>query len=152
MNARYRVPALLVVVALLLSSAAPVRAEGRHFLFSKKFYGLVSIGLSGLCLKEAYDARQDGSDSYTKYKQTASPALARELYDESKRNDTRSALMLGLGVGTLLYGIHLIMSDNGNDLPSPKMDRGLVQVKGVALDVSGDPYRRGMQVKLRKGF
>ena len=102
--------------------------------------------------KEAYDARKDAGDFYDQYKVTASPQNAQTLYDESKRQDTRSALMLGLGLGTLGYSIHLLLSDDREELPPPKMNEGLVKVKGVALDVVGDPLGRGVKVRLKKGF
>ncbi len=152
MKARYPALALFLAVAMLLSSVAPAGAGGRDALYSRKLYGILSIGVSGWCFKEAYDARKDANDSYDRYKQAGSSSLVREFYDESKRSDTRSALMLGLGAGTLLYGFHLILSGGGDELPPPKMDRGLVNVKGVALDVTGDPLGRGMRVQVRKGF
>ena len=147
---RFGVAAWLVVAALVFSMTAPVCAD--DFLFSKKFYGFVTLGASGWCLYEAYDARKAGNDFYDQYKVAGTSLRASELYDESKRSDTRSALLLGLGVGTLVYSVHLLLSDKKDELPPPKMDRGLVEVKGVAVDVTGDPLRRGVKVKFKKGF
>jgi len=146
-----RVSAILVTAALVLS-AVPAHAGRSDALFSRKLFGLVSVGVSGICFKEAYDSRRDANDSYSKYKLASTSSLARELYEDSKRADTRTAVMAALGAGTLLYGIHLLVSDNAEDLPPVQMDRGLVQVKGVALDVTRDAVRGGLRVKLKKGF
>ena len=149
-NGCFRISALLV--AVVLSTAAPACAKVGDILFSKKLYGIVGVGTSAMFFKEAYDARKDAGDFYDQYKVTASPQDAQTLYDESKRQDTRSALMLGLGLGTLGYSIHLLLSDDREELPPPKMNEGLVKVKGVALDVVGDPLGRGVRVRLKKGF
>ena len=142
--------AWLVIAALVCSAAAPAWAD--DFLFSRKFYGIVTCGASGWFLYQAYDARRDANNFYDQYKLAGTSQKANELYDESRRNDTRSALMLGLGVGTLAYSIHLFLSDRKEELSPPKMDKGLVEVKGVAVDVAGDPFRRGVKMKLKKGF
>ena len=146
-----RVSALVVVAAVLLAVAAPVQAGG-GFLFNKKFHGVLLLGTSGYLFKEAYDARQEADDRYELYKVAVSPQLARELYDDSKRKDTKSAVLVGLGAATLAYSIHLFLSDSSDELPPPKLDRGLVKVKGVALDVTGDPMTKRMQVQLKRGF
>ena len=152
MKGRFRVSAMLVAAALVLSAAAPACAKKGDILFSKKLYGFLGIGAGTLFLKEAYSARKDAGDLYDQYKAAGTAQQAQELYDESKRKDTRSMVMLGLGLGTLGYSIHLLLSDKEEDLPPPKVDEGLVKVKGVALDVAGDPLGRGVRVRLKKGF
>ncbi len=152
MKGCFRVSAMLVATALVLSAAAPACAKKGDILFSKKLYGALGIGAGALFLKEAYSARKDAGDLYDQYKAAGTAQQAQELYDESKRKDTRSVVMLGLGLGTLGYSIHLLLSDKEEGLPPPKVDEGLVKVKGVALDVAGDPLGRGVRVRLKKGF
>ena len=151
MSGCFRASGLLVIAVLLLSVASPVRAKRADFLFSRKFHGYLALSASGLFLKEAYDSRKDGSDQYDDYKLAGNSQRALELYDESKRKDTRSMVFLGLGVVSLGYSLHLLMSEE-EELPLPEMDRGLVEVKGVTLDVTGDPVGRRMRVKFSKGF
>ena len=152
MKGCFRVSVLLVTVALVLCAGTSAYAKKGDVLFSKKLYGILGVGASTMFLKSAYDARKDAGGLYDQYKATGSPQQAQELYDLSKRKDTRSAVMLGLGLGTLGYSIHLLLSDDKDDLPPPKMDEGLVKVKGVALDVAGDPLGRGVRVQFKKGF
>lgn len=152
MKACFRVAPLLIAAAIVLTSV-PVHAKTGDFLMSKKLIGIVGMGASGLLFKAAYDSRKDASDYYDQYKLAGSSQRAQEYYDESKRKDTRGAVMLGAGALTFFYSLHLILSGDKDDLPPPpKMDKGLVGVKGIALDVAGDPLKRGVKVKLQKGF
>lgn len=149
----FRIAWMLAVSALFLSAAFPVYAGKGDFLVSKRFYGIVALGAGSYFLKEAYDARKDANENYDAYKLAASPETAEYLYDRSKRNDTRSAVLLGLGLSSLAMSIHFFLSTDEDDLlPPPRMKRGLVEVKGVALDVGGDPWTMRMDVKLLKGF
>jgi hypothetical protein len=154
MKACFRVAALAVAAAVVLTTTAtPTRAKAGDFLMSKKLIGIVGVGASGFLFKAAYDSRKDANDLYDQYKAAGSAQSAQEYYDESKRKDTRGAVMLGAGAITFFYSLHLILSGDKEDLPPPpKMDKGLVGVKGVAVNVSGDPLRRGMTVRLQKGF
>ena len=92
----------------------------------------------------------DASDR--KKESTASSSAARELYDESREKDTKAAVMLGVGSAAVIYGIHLWLSDDSDKLPDPKLDRGMVNVRGVAVDVGADPASQRVGLQLRKGF
>jgi hypothetical protein len=148
----FRISSLVVVVSLILASVVPSQAKPRDFLFSKKFHGIVSIGASAWFMKEAFDARKDANDNFDLYKQAISASKAQELYDESRRKDTRSAAMLGLGLGTLALSIHLLLSGNEEELAPAKTKSGLVELKGVAFDLAGDPLGRRVRVNLKRGF
>ena len=152
MKGRIGISALLVGALVFLSTTAPAQGGTRDFLYSKKLYSGLSFVAGVWFLKGAYDARKDGNDAYARYKVAGTPQQARDLYDESKRNDTRSALMLGLGLGTLAYSVHLFLSDDKEELPPPKMQEGLVRVRGVSVDVTGDPVNKGMRLKLGRDF
>ncbi len=128
-----------------------VSAQKTDFLLSNCFYGVVSAGAGVFFLVEANNARKDGNEAYDLYVTSGSSTLARELYDESRQKDTKAAIMLGLGVGTFTYGIHLLMK-GGDDLPDPKMDRGLVEVKGIKIDAGADPAHGRMGLLLRRTF
>lgn len=147
----YRIGPGVIALALLLSVATPARAVGKDFLLRSKFHGALMLGLGGLLIKEAVDAKKEASDVYDLYKQAGSPTSARDLYDSSKRHDTRAAVLGVLGGAAILYSVHLFIKEDA-DLPPPKMKRGLVTIKGVALDVKGDVFQRKMQVQLQKGF
>lgn len=148
----FKISSLFLVVSLILASVVPSQAKARDFLFSKKFHGFVSLGASAWFMKEAYDARKDANDNFDLYKQAISAVKAQELYDESKRKDTRSAAMLGLSIGTLALSIHLLLSYNDDELAPAKKKNGIVEMKGVAFDVAGDPVSRKVRVKLKRGF
>ena len=77
---------------------------------------------------------------------------ARNFYDNSKRHDTRAAVLGVAGGATILFAVHLFMKEDESGLPPPKMERGIVNIKGVALDIKGDVFQRKMQVQLKKGF
>lgn len=141
---------LLVGLTALIAGSAQVSAEVTDFLFSNRFFGTVSTGLGVYFLVEANKARSDGNDAYALYEAAGSSTLARELYEESRQKDTKAAIMLGLGLGTITYGIHLWLKDPG-DLPEPEMDRGLVEVKGVKIDAGTDQAGR-VGVLLRRKF
>ncbi len=152
MRACFRAAALLLATATVLSTTT-AHAKTGDFLMSKKLIGIVGMGASGLLFKAAYDSRKDANNLYDQYKLAGSSQSAQEYYDDSKRKDTRGAVMLGAGALTFFYSLHLILSGDKDDLPPPpKMDKGLVGVKGVAVNVEGDPLRRGMTLRLRKGF
>lgn len=150
MKGFYRIAAGFVAVALLVG--APVQAAKKDVLMSRKFHGAVLLGLGGFLIKEAVDARSDANDAYGFYKSAISPQVAQTFYDDSKRYDTRAAVLGILGVGAVLYSAHLFLKDGDDDLPQPKMDRDMVNVKGVGLDVGGDLMSGQMQVRLKKGF
>jgi hypothetical protein len=140
-----------IVLVGLISLSGQVSAQKTMFLFSNKFFGAVSAGAGVYFLVEANKARSDGNDAFALYEAAGSTVTARELYDESKQKDTKAAVLLGLGVGTVGYGIHLLMK--GDDrLPDPKMDKGLVEVKGVKIDAGADPVSGRMGLLLRRTF
>ena len=60
--------------------------------------------------------------------------------------------MLGLSIGTLALSIHLLLSDNDDELAPAKKKNGIVEMKGVVIDVAGDPVSRKVRVKLKRGF
>ena len=139
------------LIGCLICSSQTV-AQKTDILFSNKFYGLVSAGLGTYFLIEANKARVDGDEAFELYKAAGSSTLARELYDESRENETKAAMILGLGVGTITYGIHLFMKGDRDKLPDPNMDRGLVVVKGVKIDAGADPRSGRMGLLLRRTF
>ena len=149
MKCRSRVLAASLAAVLALPVAA--QAKQGDFLLSKKFYGAVALGVSLWSFKAAYDARQDAGDFYDQYKVAGTAQTARETYDESKRNDTKAALLLSIGVGTLAYSVHALLSDSKDPSP-PKMQEGFASVKGVRMDITSDPYRGGVKLNLKKGF
>jgi hypothetical protein len=149
MKRRSRVLAIGMVALLALPAAA--NAKAGDFLLSKKFHGAVALGASIWSFKAAYDARKDANNFYDQYKVAGTAQVARDTYDESKRNDTKAALLLGVGIGTLAYAIHAYLAED-DDLPAPEMREGLVGVKGIRLDVRSDPYRGGLRLDLKKGF
>ena len=62
----------------------------------------------------------------------------------------KAAIFLALGVGTIGYGIHLLLKSDPK-LPAPE-DRALAEVKGVKVDLGGDPRSGLVGVSLRRGF
>lgn len=152
MKGFYRIAAGCVMVALLMSLVMPAQAAKKDFFMSRKFHGAVLLGLGGLMIKEAMDARSDANDAYAFYKTAATPQVAQTFYDDSKRYDTRAAIFAVLGTGAVLYSAHLLLKTGDDDLPPPKLDRDMVNVKGLGLDVGGDLMRGQMQVRLKKGF
>lgn len=149
MKCRSRVLAACLAAVLALPVVA--QAKSSDFLVSKKFYGGVALGVSLLSFKAAYDARKDAGNFYDQYKVAGTAQTARETYDESKRNDTKAALLLGVGLGTLAYSVHALMSGTKNLAP-PEMQEGFASVKGVRMDITSDPYRGGIRLNLKKGF
>ena len=143
-----KVVPFLLVVALLASTPAQVLAVDG--LFSRKVYGLLSAGLGTFLLVEANKARSDANDAYVLYETTGSPVLAREFYNTSREDDTKAAIFLALGVGTIGYGIHLLLKSDPK-LPDPE-DGALAEVKGVKVDLGGDPRSGLVGVSLRRGF
>ncbi len=142
-----------VATALFLSMIAPAPAQAveKDFLMRSKFHGALMLGLGGVLVKEAFDAKKEANDAYDFYKQAGTASLAREFYDNSKRHDTRAVVLGIAGGAAILFSVHLFMKEDA-DLPPPKMSRGIVTIKGVALDVKGDVFQRKMQVQLKKGF
>ena len=140
--------------AMLLSSVTPAHADAKAFLYSRKFYGAISMAASAFFFKEAYDARQEASRNYQSYKAADTPALATNFYNESKRGDTRMALMLGLGAGTLAYGVYLYFLDkDGADIGhGTKGKENQITFKGVGVDVQGDVQGRGLKLHLSRKF
>ena len=152
MKGCFRVASLVAAVAVMLCVvASPARAGAGDFLFSKKLHGILVAGAGSMLLKASWDAKKDADDSYDLYQQSLSSTTARDLYDESKRQDTRSLLLLGAGVSSLALAIHLF-TDEDENLPRPEKRKSLVEVKGIQLDVKGDPIMKTMQVQLKKGF
>lgn len=141
----------LLVVVLLGGLIAPAQAAGKDFLMSRKFHGAIVLGLGGLLIKEALDSKSQANDAYDFYKATGQAASARQFYDDSKRHDTRAAVYGVLGGGAIVYAIHLFLKDD-DDLPTPKMEQGIVNVKGVSLGLDGNLMQKKMGLQLRKGF
>ncbi len=152
MKTGYRMVVGLVMTAVMCGVVAPVQAIEKDFLMNRKFHGVVVLGLGGLLIKSAIDAKRDANDAYDFYKAAGTTQVAQAFYDDSKRDDTRAAVFAVLGTGAILYSVHLFLKDDNTDLPSPKLDRGIVNVKGVGLDVGADLVRGNMQVRLKKGF
>ena len=142
----------LVAAALILSMAVPAQAVGKDFLMRSKFHSALMFGLGGFLVKEAVDAKKEANDAYDLYRQAGTSALAREFYDNSKRHDTRAAVLGVAGGAAILFSVHLFLKEDESGLPPPKMNRGIVNIKGVALDIKGDVFQRKMQVQLKKGF
>ena len=147
----YRIGAGLVVMALFLSAAVPAQAVSKDFLLKSKFHGMIMLGFGGFLVKEAIDSKKEGSNAYDAYIKAGTSSTAREFYDDSKRHDTRAAVLGVAGGVSILFAMHLFMKDE-DELPLPKMQRGIIEVKGVSLDVKGDMFQRKMQVLLKKGF
>ena len=141
----------LIAAALILSIAGPAQAVGKDFLMRSKFHGALMLGLGGILVKGALDAKKEANDAYDLYKQAGTSSLAREFYDNSKRHDTRAAVLGLAGGATILFAVHLFLKEDDN-LSPPNMNRGIVNIKGVALDIKGDVFQRKMQVQLKKGF
>ena len=152
MSMFYRTGMGLVAVALLLGMAVPAQAVGKDFLMRSKFHGALMLGLGGVLVKGAVDAKKEANDAYDLYKQAGNSALARDFYDNAKRHDTRAAVLGVAGGATILFAVHLFLKEDEDGLPPPKMNRGIVNIKGVALDIKGDVFQRKMQVQLKKGF
>lgn len=143
----------LYLIALIVAVSVPGQVAAKtDILFSNRFYGTVSAGLGVFFLVEANNARTDGNEAYDLYTASGSATLAREFYDQSRQKDTKAAIMLGLGVGTITYGLHLLLKGDGSKLPDPKMDRGLVEVKGVKIDAGPDPQNGRLGMQLRRTF
>jgi hypothetical protein len=149
MKCRSRI--LAAGLAAVLALPVAVQAKSSDFLLSKKFYGAVSLGVSLFSFKAAYDAKKDAGDFYDLYEVAYTAQTAQETYDESKRHDTKAALLLGVGIGTLAYSVHAFLSD-GKAPPPPKMQEGFASVRGVRMDITSDPYRGGVKLSLKKGF
>lgn len=141
----------LLVVAVLGGFSMPAWAIKKDFLMSKKFHGALVLGLGGLLVKEAFQAKGQANDAYDLYKATGEAASARAFYDDSKRHDTRAAVYGVLGVGAIVYSVHLFLKDD-DQLPDPQMERGLLKVKGVSLDLDSNLMQGKMGLQLRKGF
>jgi hypothetical protein len=143
-----------VYIALVASVAGSghVAAQKTDILLSNRFYGVFSAGLGVYFLVEANNSRSDGNEAYDLYQASGNATLAREFFDQSREKDTKSAILLGLGVGTISYGIHLLMKGGSDKLPDPKMDRGLVEIKGVKLDAGHDPGKGRTGLQLRRTF
>jgi hypothetical protein len=143
--------AVFLVGAMLFAAVTPVHADAGSFLYSRKFYGLLSVASSAFCFKVAYDARKEANRNYRYYKEAGTPTTAATYYNESKRADTRMAVMLGLGAGTLLYGAYLLF-ERGSDDAGGGPARKPIQFKGVGMDVQGDVQNRAVQLQLSRPF
>lgn len=154
MDSQKRAIALAVAVVTILVSAVPTQAQKKtkDFLYSKKLYGALSLGASLWFFTEAHASRKDANDAYERYRTATSSQTAGDLYNESKSDDTRAAIMLGLGLGTLAYSVHLFLSDEDEELPPTSKNANLVEMKGIGLAVNGDLKARGVRLKLNKAF
>lgn len=142
-----------ILIGAVMLSAVPARADAGSFLYSKKFYGALSLASSAFFFKEAYDARKEASRNYDAYKDAGTSAQATNFYNESKRGDTRMAVMLGLGAGTMAYGVYLLFMDRGDDLgKAPKGKENQISFKGIGMDVQGDVQARGVRLNLNRKF
>jgi hypothetical protein len=146
-----RVVSGLLVLVLVFGLTAPVMAGGKDFLLSRKFHGILVLGFGGLLIKESFDAKKEANDAYDFYISAGETVSAREFYDDSKRHDTRAAVYGVLGVASVLYSLHLFVKDD-DSLPPPRMEEGLVNVKGVSLGLDGNLMQKKMGLRLRKGF
>ncbi len=144
----------VLAVAVLLWTAVPAYADVGTFLYSKKFYGALSLASSLFFFKEAYDAKKDANRNYDIYKQTSNATLATTSYNEAKRGDTRMALMLGLGAGTLVYGVYLFLDRGGDDAGQGTKGKQPKQItfKGIGVDVQGDAQGRSVTFNLNRKF
>lgn len=143
----------LYLIALVVGVGVSGQVAAKtDILFSNRFYGTVSAGLGVFFLVEANNARTDGNEAYDLYRVESSATLAREFYDQSRQKDTKAAIMLGLGVGTITYGLHLLLKGDGSKLPDPKMDRGLVEIKGVKISAVPDPENGRLDMLFRRTF
>ena len=149
MKWRSRMMASGLAAVLVLPVAA--HAGSGDFLLSRRFHGAIALGVSAWSFKAAYNARQDANRVYDRYKVAGTAQAARETYDESKRHDTKAALFLGVGIGTLAYSVHAFLSGD-EALPPPRMQEGLGAIRGVRMDFTADPHRGGVTLELRKGF
>ena len=140
-----------LVVALFGGLTSPALAVDKDFLLNKKFHGALVLGLGGLLIKESLDSKSQANDAFDAYEAAGVAATARTFYDESKRHDTRAAVYGVLGIGAIVYSVHLFMKDDDN-LPNPKMEESLVKVKGVSLGLDGNLMEKKMGFKLQKGF
>ena len=146
--------ASVLAVAVLLWTAVPAYADAGSFLYSRKFYGALSLASSLFFFKSAYDAKKDANRNYDIYKKADTPTLATTSYNEAKRGDTRMALMLGLGAGTLAYGVYMFLGRGGDDAgqgtkgKQPKQ----ISVKGIVVDVQGDAHGRSVTLNLNRKF
>ncbi len=145
---RKAVPFLLVVALLI---GTPVQVFAIDGLFSRKLYGAAAAGFGTFLLVEANKARSDADDVYTLYELSGNPSLARDFYNTSREDDTKAAILLALGAGSIVYGIHLFFKGD-TKLPDPEMGRGLAKVKGVQVDVGGDPVSGRVGLALTRGF
>ncbi len=122
-------------------------------MFSKKFYGAVSTASSLFFFKEAYDARKEANRNYDFYKTAGDSQQALNFYNESKRGDTRMAIMLGLGGGTLAYGVYLLLLDEGPGvLDHRKEELNRFEFKGVQFNVGSDLQNKGLQFYVNRRF
>lgn len=150
MSNRWNIAALAVALALVWAPFSSAQAEG--LLFSKKFYGYVSLGASGWFIQEAYRARQDANDAYDLYKRAETSSSAQEFYDESRRFDTRMVVMGAMGVGALAWSMRLFRAKKEEELPLPRVNERSLRVKGVGIDLGGDLLRQKVQMTLSKDF
>jgi hypothetical protein len=146
-----RLASVGIVLALLGTSTGPALAGAGDVLVSKRLYAGVGIGVTALFLKEAYSARRDGGDYYDLYRTAGSTQRATELYNESRRLDTRSAVLLAAGLGTLGVSVHLLLSDRSVRKAGKAAD-SLLEIKGLTVDVGADPVRGSVRVGLSRGF
>lgn len=154
MDSQKRAIALALAVITILVAAVPAQAQQKtkDFLYSKKLYGALSLGASIWFFTEAHASRKDANDAYELYRTATTAQTAGELYNESKSEDTRAAIMLGLGLGTLAYSVHLFLADEDEELPPPEKNANLVEMKGIGVAVNGDLKTRGVRLKLNKSF
>lgn len=149
MSTRF-IKALSLFIATSMLASTPLAAE--EFFLSRKFYAYTLLGVSGWCFKEAYDARQHAEKFNRQYKKADTDLRAQELFDDNKRYDTRTTLMLGLSTASLLYAIHLLYSTDKKDLPPPTLDTKTVHLKGFTLGLVGNLPKRSIYLRLVRVF
>ncbi|NKB72079.1 MAG: hypothetical protein GKR89_33800 [Candidatus Latescibacteria bacterium] len=86
---------------------------------------------------------------YDRYEEAQSSLRAQELYDETRRYDTRGVVFGVLGMGTLAYSIHVLRSQPAEELPLPRRAEPM-QLKGVEVGVEADVLRRKMGLVLSR--
>ena len=136
---------LAVCLVVLWCGPAP----GEELLFSRKLYAYIGLGVSAVLFKEAYNSRQQGGDLYQRYKAAETSQRAQELYDETRRYDTRGVVLGVLGTGALVYSIHILRSASREELPMPRR-RGQMAIKGLKITLEADPLKRHLGLLLSK--
>lgn len=142
----------LLTVAVVHWGAAPAYGDTGSFLYSRKFYGVLSLASSAVFFREAYEAKRDANRNYRLYKSADTAALATASFNEAKRGDTRMALMLGLGAGTLAFGTYMFLNRGGDHPGQGGKPAKKISIKGIGVDVQGDAVARSVKLQLNRSF